>query len=484
MSLVLVMGLATAVLIAVFAYHQESTLRRTLGRGLLAEARAPGATAIFPGTEWWWVDRGGVFRPRNGRPNAPDEALVRLAREARSLGKPLLRPGGLTEPIRFAAPMGGDGAMAVARLPAEVSASLRAIPLMVVATLAFGNLAIFSAFGALLLRRRVVRPLQLLAEGARNITVGGRGLRVEAVGPTETKALAEAFNEMTDALEGRTEALTKAVVDLREANTELREARVELDRAERLAAVGTLAAGVAHEVGNPMGALLTFIELAAREPDGEIAQTHLTRARGEGERVRRILRQLLDFSRPPRVVAADLELGPVVEDARELALAQGKGRGVRVEVREAPNLPMVRGDEGIIMQILLNLLLNALDAVVEGSADQQPSLLVETRPCVLHRRPGDESITAALRSVPDGVACIVADNGGGVPEDLAEKVFDPFFTTKDPGEGTGLGLANAARLAQELGGNLALVEPPDGYCTAFALRLPAVREATETGTRR
>lgn len=473
LSLVLVMGLATAVLIAVFASHQESTLRRTLGRALIAEARAPGASPIHPGTEWWWVDRDGVFRARSGRPAAPDAELVALAAEARLLGRPLVRPGALSQPIRFATPMGADGRIAAARLPDEVSRSLRAVPLLVVGTLALGNLAIFTAFGGLLLRRRVVRPLQALAEGARDIAEGERGLRVAAVGPSETSLLAEAFNDMTDALEGRTEDLTKAVVDLRAANAELREARIHLDRAERLAAVGSLAAGVAHEVGNPMGALLTFVELASRAPGVPDAATrHLERARGEGERVRRILRQLLDFSRPPRVVAVDLDLGRVADDARALALAQRKARGVEVEVRVHPELPAVRGDEGVIVQILLNLLLNALDALAGSEA---PRILLETRPVVLHQRSGDRDREARDRATPDGVECVVADTGCGVSAALAEKIFDPFFTTKDPGQGTGLGLANATRLAEELGGSLSLIEPPPAFRTAFALRLPVAR---------
>ena len=470
LSLALVMGLATTVLIGVFASHQESMLRRTLGRALLAEARAPSASSIHPGTEWWWVDVDGTFRPRSGRPSAPDAELVELAAEARRIGAPLVRPGALSEPIRFAAPIGAEGRIAVARLPQEVSRSLRVVPLAVVATLAMGNLAIFTAFGALLLRRRVVRPLQVLAQGARDITAGQSGLRIEPSGPTETSSLAEAFNDMTDALEGRTEDLTKAVVDLRGANAELREARVHLDRAERLAAVGSLAAGVAHEVGNPMGALLTYVELASREEGmPETARGHLDRARGEGERVRRILRQLLDFSRPARVVAVDVDLASVVEDARELALAQRKGRGVHLETQALPDLPAVRGDEGVIMQILLNLLLNALDAVEDID---DPRITLQTRPAALRQRGGDHGAEARARLRPDGVECVIADNGTGISEELVEKIFDPFFTTKAPGEGTGLGLANAARLAEELGGSLALVEPPPGFRTAFALRLP------------
>lgn len=123
----------------------------------------------------------------------------------------------------------------------------------------------------------------------------------------------------------------------------------------------------------------------------------------------------------------------------------------------------------MIMQILLNLVLNALDAVADAD---EPRISLHTRAVGLGQRAGDRGSEAQARFQPDAVECVVADNGSGISEELAEKVFDPFFTTKAPGEGTGLGLANAARLAEELGGSLALVEPPPGFRTAFALRLP------------
>lgn len=481
-SLALVMGLATLVLVTVFAVHQESLLRRTLGRALAAEARAANAMPLHPGTDWWWIDAQGGARPRAGQPGPPDAELMALAEAARERGVPLLRPGAPNERIRFAMPIGADGRVAAARMPKNVSFALRVFPLGVVASLALANVGIFTAFGALLLRRRVVRPLQGLADGAGRIAEGESGLRLSAEGPAEIQGLATAFNEMTEALEGRSTDLAKAVVDLRRANRELRDTRDDLDRAERLAAVGSLAAGVAHEVGNPMGALLTYLELAGRDAGlSDAGRDHLDRARGEGERVRRILRQLLDFSRPARAVPVPLDLARVAEDARALALAQERARGVRVELTCDDALPPVRGDEGILVQILLNLVLNAVDAVEGADA---PVIALFVRAAAGPARASEHGADGArARREADAVECVVADNGCGIPVEDRERIFAPFYTTKDPGRGTGLGLTNAARLAEESNGRLGWIEPPDGFVTAFCLRLPCHPGAAEESAR-
>ncbi len=477
LSLALVMGLATLVLVTVFAFQQEDLLRRTLGRALAAEARTMDALPLHPGTDWWWVERDGRVQPRGGHPGALDPELADLVADARKRGVPLLKPGGVGEAIRFAMPVGSEGRVAAARVPVNVSFALRVFPLAVVAVLALANVAVFTAFGAWLMRRRVVKPLESLASGARQIAEGEVGVRIWAEGPEEIEQVAGAFNEMTEALEGRSEELTKAVVDLRTTNAELRETRTHLDRAERLAAVGTLAAGVAHEVGNPMGALLTYLELAGRDAGlSDVGRDHLERARGEGERVRRILRQLLDFSRPPRPTPVALDLGRVAEDARALVEAQERARGVRIESTIASGLPPVQGDEGMLVQILLNLVLNAVDAV-SGRSDGCVALRVA--PAFGPTRRDEINPADVEQRQPVAVDCVVLDNGCGVPDEDRERIFAPFFTTKDPGLGTGLGLANAVRLAEELNGSLEWVDPPDGFVTAFRLRLSCTLVAGE-----
>jgi signal transduction histidine kinase len=470
-SLALVMGCASAVLFGLIAVHHERTLRATLGPALLAEARAGafGAPAL-PGTLWWERHADGRFEASRPGGRLPDAETQRLAEEASRRGDALLRLGGLGEAIRFAAPLAARGSVAVARLPEESSRALRARPLAIVAALGAANLAVFGVFAALLLRRRVVRPLEQLAAAARAVGAG-EAVRAAVSGPRETAEVARAWNEMTEALERRSEDLAKAVTELRAANRELLRTRAGLDRAERLAVVGRLAAGVAHEVGNPIGAMLAFVELAGRDPGlSEASRVHLTRAAREGERVRVILRQLLDFSRPSRTEPLPLDLAQAAEEAAQLVRVQHASRRIQVEVAQAPGTPAAQADPGAVLQILLNLVLNAADAV---AGVEQPAIRLEVRPAALRARAGDGDAASALaRAQADAIECVVADNGCGIAETDRERIFDPFFTTQPPGQGTGLGLSTAARLAEEMEGALALVSPPPGFVTAFALRLP------------
>jgi hypothetical protein len=481
-SLALVMGLATLVLVGLIVVHHERTLRATLGPALLAEARAGAfAQPALPGTRWWEVGPGGRFEARGPGGGAPDAETLRLAQEARARGAALLQLGGPGDAIRFAAPTGTRRSIAVAELPESTTRALRRDPLLVIGLLGAADLAVFSLCAALLLQRRVVRPLSELAAAARAV---GRGeaARAPVGGPRETAEVARAWNEMTDALERRTEDLAKAVAELRSANRELRRTRAGLDRAERLAVVGRLAAGVAHEVGNPIGAMLAFLELAARDPGlAEASRSHLERAAREGSRVRTILRQLLDFSRPTRPAPVALPLAGTLAEARELVAAQKGHRRIRFETHAADDVPAAWADPDVVLQILLNLLLNAADAVADAA---EPVVRLELAPATLRSRAADAGgAGAAARAQADAVECRVSDNGSGIAEDDRERIFDPFFTTKPPGQGTGLGLSTALRLAEEMDGQLVLAEPPAGFATSFVLRLPSAAEGAGAAVR-
>jgi two-component system NtrC family sensor kinase len=322
---------------------------------------------------------------------------------------------------------------------------------------------VFAWLGGYLLRRRVVSPLRALARVAREIEETGPGPRVHVEGVRETVEVAEALSDMSEALERRTSDLEKAVGDLRDANASLRRARVGLDRSERLASVGRLAAGVAHEVGNPMGAVLAFLYLVGRDAAlSEPSRRYLDRALEQCLRVRQILGQLLDFSRPPRSVRAEFDLTDSAEQAVGLVAAQKRYADVAFSVRREgePGATRVVADESMVGQILLNLVLNAADAVA-GRESPEVQLLV------------------AARQGPNRgtVVCCVEDNGPGVAAEDRERIFDPFFTTKPPGEGTGLGLANALKLAEELGGGLECQRPRTLTGANFVLHLRAAGTA-------
>lgn len=480
-SLALVMCAATLVVVLLLFHAGEARQRDLLGRALLAESRASGVpgTPLLPGTVWWRVGSDGTARAAGGGATEIDATSAALAAAAREQRASLLQPGAPWESLRFATPA-PDGSVLVARAPASLP--MRTAPLALVALLLVIDVALFTWFGAKLLRRRVVAPLEELAIATRELAAGGFAARLVPSGPRETLEVAEAWNEMSEALARRTAALEKAVSELRDANADLRVARTGLERAQRLAAVGRLAAGVAHEVGNPLAAMLAFVDLAGRDPGlQDEARSHLARAAAQGDRVRRILRQLLEFSRPPRMERAPVDLGALAEEAVGLVRAQRRYAALRFEVGCEGTPPFAMGDPAGVAQILLNLVVNAADAVL--AEDAAAAVRVTVRPAAMGVRTGEGRDEAAARRRPDAVECEVADQGTGIAPEDRERLFDPFFTTKAPGEGTGLGLANSLRLAEELGGVLELVEAPEGFRTAFAFRLAATDSASACAPR-
>jgi C4-dicarboxylate-specific signal transduction histidine kinase len=466
------MALAAVVLVATLVWSHDRALQHVIGRALLAEARdRDGASRVHPGTSWWTVTRDGRAESRAPRSAAIDARTLALAETARREGTAVVDAGAPWSPIRFAVAAGGRGEVLVARLSPEVSLQWRAKPLGVVAGLVVATVGVFLTVGFVLLRARVVEPLENVARAARALAAEGGDVRVPVEGPREAADLAGAFNEMSEALALRNKSLADAVAELRAANQELRRTQAGLERSERLAAVGRLAAGVAHEVGNPLGAMLAFVEVASRDPGISAAsRQHLAKAGDAGERVRRILGRLLDFSRPAPAQRAPFDAAEVVKECRELVSAQRAFARVEIELDVDAATPPALGDAGAAAQIMLNLLLNAAHACAGASA---PRIRVRVEPAALRQREGDASAGAA-RPRCDAVAVIVSDNGAGIAAEDRTRIFDLFFTTKPPGEGTGLGLATALRQAQDMEGDLELAaEAPAGFRTAFTLRIPA-----------
>ncbi len=469
-SLALAMTTAVALLAAFFLQAHANHLERlapALGRALAAEAdRAPlGITETVGSATWFRVVPGVEPLPHAITGEVLDRAGRDLADDARTTGKPLLQRGWPWQPIRFATPVAGatPGVVAVAVLPPSMDGWV------LVGLLAVDGL-VFAWLGGYLLRRRVVSPLRELARVAREIEDDGPGPRVAVEGVRETVEVGEALSDMSEGLARRSAELEKAVAELRQANSTLRRAQDGLDRSERLASVGRLAAGVAHEVGNPMGAVLAFLDLVGRDEGlSEKSRGYLERALEQCQRVRRILGQLLDFSRPPRPTPAEFDLREAAEQAVALVAAQRRYDGISFEVdcepgadpSDAPATVRVIADESVVAQILLNLVLNAADAVARL---EEPQV----------------RLTVASRTEAGGVVCAVEDNGPGVELEDRRRVFDPFFTTKAPGEGTGLGLATALRLAEEMGGSLECQRPRQLPGACFVLSLPAAGAAGPT----
>lgn len=303
-------------------------------------------------------------------------------------------------------------------------------------------------FGAYLLGRTVVGPVRRLLGATREVTGGTLDHALAVEGPREIAELAGSFNVMLDVLRDSRGQTEEHIRTLEETNATLRETRQELLRAERMASVGHLAAGMAHEVGNPLAAMIGYLEYLRGELPAPDQRDLVERTLAEAARIDNLVRDLLDFAAPPSRDLERAEPGQVIEEARMLLERQGRFEGLDLRLEVAAGLPVVRMDPHRLLQVLVNLLLNACDATPAGG-----------------------TIRIVARDLAEGVRLEVADSGSGMSEELQRHVFDPFFSTKPEGQGRGLGLAICHRLVDEAGGRIEIHSTP-GKGSSFRLTLP------------
>jgi hypothetical protein len=323
------------------------------------------------------------------------------------------------------------------------------------------EVAVFVLYGRALLRRLVLRPLDRLMTAADAVADGDLGARAPDADTRDFAVLAERLNRMTD---------------------RLLDAQSQLVRSEKLASIGRLAAGVAHEVGNPLGAMGTYVEVLRRRGADPEVTDGIAR---ELERVDRIVRSLLDYARPHDDSLQPVDAARVVAGAFELLRAQGAFRDAQAALDVPSDVPPILGRAHELEQTLVNLLLNAVDAAPHGRIvvgarrwAYEPGLARPKRasdpgsttyPRVPARRPARIDFAAGQ----SGTLLFVADSGPGVLPQDREKVFEPFFTTKEPGRGTGLGLAIVARSVHDMGGVVWVDDAREGGA-AFKLFFPAI----------
>ncbi|MBE0501768.1 MAG: HAMP domain-containing histidine kinase [Desulfuromonadales bacterium] len=325
----------------------------------------------------------------------------------------------------------------------------------------FLKIGVFALLGATLLAafvaRRISRPLAELAVGARAIGQGELATRSAIERNDEIGALARAFNEMAESLCLSRAALTEKNSALYLANEELKQVQSQLIRSERLAAIGQLAAGVSHEIDNPVGIILGYAELLKEDLQGDPQKgADLQAIIDECHRCRRITGGLLSFSRIQSDSREDVDLSVLITDTIASLQPQKLFRNVTFKFdRSASKLPCtVAGDSGRLRQVLVNLFLNAAQAMQ-----------------------GEGSIVLSLAVQSDLLSLTVSDSGPGVEDQFREQIFEPFFSTKASGEGTGLGLSLCRRLVEDHGGELSL-EPKAAAGACFKLTLPLAKEKT------
>lgn len=348
--------------------------------------------------------------------------------------------------------------------------------------------------GDYLLQRMLVQPVARMVVEAESIAAGDTSRRLEEHGPEELGWLARSVNRMTDRLISNQKTLAENIRSLDRTNAELNETRRELLHAEKLASVGRLAAGVAHEVGNPLGAILGYVEVARRRGSGD--EDLLADIQGEAERIDGVVRGLLDFARPGVTTRRPIVADELVEATVDRVVRQGRFKGLELSVDLRAPGETISADLGQLEQVFVNLLLNAAEAIEETGTTgtvlvttaidtyESPSMLEPQR----RREDPDGVDYSHLRSFRSDlrprprlsrgsriVRIEVADDGAGISEEDVDRIFEPFFTTKDPGRGTGLGLAVCARLIEGMGGVIDAEPRADGG-TRFIIQLPCTGE--------
>ena len=300
----------------------------------------------------------------------------------------------------------------------------------------------------------IVRPIDRLRLASERLASGRLQTSVPVQGAAEVARLAATFNEMAAQLREDRAALQDRLEELERTTAELQTTQDQLIRSARLAAVGRLSAGVAHEIGNPLAAirgLLDLLRLGDLDPAEE--KEFIARIGRETERIHYTIRDLLDFSRNEPTqegrIESSADLGEVVSDTVKLIDRQTRFRDIDLALALDEGLPRVRGDHERLRQLLLNLLFNAADALG-----------------------GKGRIELRASNGGGTVQLTVEDNGPGIDREIIGQVFDPFVTTKGAGQGTGLGLAVCHTIVERLGGSIEASNREQGGA-AFEVRLPA-----------
>jgi signal transduction histidine kinase len=285
-------------------------------------------------------------------------------------------------------------------------------------------------------------PIRTLEKITKKIAQGDFSERIEVRGQDELSSLEASFNLME-------EKLKNALWSLEHTIEKLREKQAQLIEAEKLASVGKLAAGIAHEINNPLTSVLTFSNLMLEQcPPSDPRHEKLKLMARETDRARNIVRQLLNFGRETAIKPEKIGINQPVSEIADSLEAQDAFKGIQLDLKLGEGLPAVYADPAQIGQVVMNMLLNAIHAITP---------------------PG--RIEVATRLNDKFVEIVFSDSGKGIPEEFIHKIFDPFFTTKEAFKGTGLGLAVSYGIIKKHSGDIEVASTV-GKGTTFIVRLP------------
>jgi signal transduction histidine kinase len=298
--------------------------------------------------------------------------------------------------------------------------------------------------------------IRLFSQVARQMAISVYNVLYYDAIVTAQRQLASLNEELERRVQERTQRLEERTQELARANEELRQAQKQVVQSEKLASIGQLAAGVAHEINNPVGVILGFSQLLQRQisPDDDLLGKPLANIERESMRCKQIVQNLLDFARMDDPRPMKIDLHKILETMCQLLDYQLSQGNIKLIKEYAPELPIVIGDPQQIQQVFVNIMLNAYQAMPEGGR-----LKIKTW------------------SQDDTVCVAFSDEGPGIPEEHLDHIFDPFFTTKGPGKGTGLGLSVSYGIVKRHGGHIEVTSQAD-QGTTFTIHLPVPSDPT------
>jgi len=315
---------------------------------------------------------------------------------------------------------------------------------------------VLTALLGIFLSRSFYSPVSSLSEAAAALTKARYDYRIKIDSRDEMGQLAEAFNHMAEEIERRNAEIQGWNEELQqrveERTEELREAQEQILRTRRLTALGSMSAGVVHEINNPMTGLLGLVQLAARQLEAESAPASmLGKAMVQGKRVTRILEAFKQFAEQEQDAAGKrFSMVTLASTTVELVSAQLEDKGIELRADIAAETPEIIGHSAQIGQMLGNLLQNAIDALAEGGV-----ITLRVRPV------GDEAVKLQVQ-----------DDGPGIPEEIRERVFDPFYSTKQQVTQIGMGLTLCHKIVEWHHGRITIESEP-GAGTTVEVYLPA-----------
>jgi signal transduction histidine kinase len=335
----------------------------------------------------------------------------------------------------------------------------------------FVNTVILAFLGIYRVFKLYLQPLSRLAKRAEDYKDDDTVLFSVRKEDNELQRLSSALNGLLRRLSAEKEKLRATVASLEAANNELKKAQTEIIRAEKLATVGRLSSGIAHEIGNPIGIVTGYLELLKQaDIAGDERIEYLDRAEKEIERISAIIRQLLEISRPSQAGTQRVSVHAVIGEMARVLDVQPFMSHIRFTTDLSAGSDLVTADPNQLRQVFLNLIINAADAISAKDPGAEGDLIIATD--------NSAAVGSAAESAGPWLHIRFSDNGAGIPEENLTSIFDPFFTTKEPGKGTGLGLSVSFMIIEGFGGSMH-VESAVGQGTRMTVSLPVAhaREA-------